>query len=589
MASPTTAASNRRQVPAWGGSALVLGWFAGLTILFTWPLSLHAAGYVVDRFGDNMQFVWLIGWFQKAIFQLHRLPLDVPQLNYPQGWNLARTEITPIQILMGLPFSMISGPVLGYNLVIMGTFLLSGLTAYFWVKRVTGDVWAALIAGTLFGFLPFRVAHFRAGHLNVAGTMWFPLYFMGIISLLAEKPKLRWAAPLTGISLGLVSMTSQYTFYMTVVVTLFVAGAYLLIWDRNRLRQTEFWRRVGVAVLWSLPLVAIGEYPFLSLVAGSKLPDRSIADVVNGSASLTDFFLPSTDHFLLGAWVADHFARDHWIEGSLYMGAVGLPLAVWGTIRGFRSSSHKRITLLLVLTFAVAFTLTLGTHLFWNESMVHVAIPGPLQGLLGRSVTSIPMPGYLMFKVFPFYAKMRTFKRTGILALLAVCALAGLGAHDLLGRVERRWRVGLAIGLLGLIVLDFYPGPFALVRVQPRPVDVWLASQPGEGAVAVFPFDREEDQILVYYSLINNKPFVGGFFNAYPPSQYLRIRPVMEGFPDEASLSELKALEVRYVLVDMTAISPSALAAIDKTSLHHGFVGQFGDMIVYRLPKDEED
>ena len=241
----------------WRRRGLVAGWFIALTIVFTWPLGIHAAGYVVDQFGDNMQFVWLIGWFQKAIFQLHRLPLDVPQLNYPQGWNLARTEITPIQILMGLPFSIVSGPVLGYNLVMMATFALSAVTAYAWVKRLTGDTWAAVIAGTLFGFLPFRVAHFRAGHLNVAGTMWFPLYFMGIAALLSDDRPPRWAAPMTGIALGLVSMTSQYTFYMTVVVTLFVAGGYMLIWDRSRLRQLAFWRRVGASVLWSWSSVSV--------------------------------------------------------------------------------------------------------------------------------------------------------------------------------------------------------------------------------------------------------------------------------------------------------------------------------------------
>jgi len=581
MANQTAQDSNWHQSPAWGRGALVLGWFVALAILFTWPLSLHAASHVVDQFGDNMQFVWLIGWFQKAIFQLHRLPLDVPQLNYPQGWNLARTEITPIQILMALPLSLLSGPVLGYNLVMMATFWLSGLTAYAWVKRLTYDTWAAIITGTLFGFLPFRVAHFRAGHLNVAGTMWFPLYFMGVFSLLAERPKIRWAAPLTGISLGLVSMTSQYTFYMTVVVTLFVAGLYLLIWDRARLRQAAFWRRVGTALLWSLPLVAVGEYPFLSLVAGSKLPDRSIADVVNGSASLTDFFLPSTDNFLLGPWVADHFARDHWIEGSLYMGAVGFPLAVFGVFRGLRSPSLKRVTLLLFLMFAVAFTLTLGTHLYWNEAMVHVVVPQPLQTLLGRSVTSIPLPGYLMFKVFPFYAKMRTFKRTGILALLAICALAGLGVHDLFTRVVGRWRLLVGVGVLALVVLDFYPGPFQLVRVERRPVDQWLASQFGEGAVAAFPFDLEQDQAQVYYSLINGKPFLGGFFNAYPPSQYLRIQPVMEGFPDEASLSELKKLGVRYVLVDMGAYADPA--GLDRTLVENGLgrEGTFGRETVY--------
>lgn len=561
---------------------LAAAWFAALAVVFTWPVSQNLSHSVVDQFGDNMQFVWLIGWFQKAVFQLHRLPFDVPQLNFPEGWNLARTEITPIQILLGLPFSLVDGPVLGYNLAMLATFALSGLAAYIWVRRLTGNPWAGLMSGTLFGFLPFHIAHFRAGHLNVAGTMWFPLFFMGCFSLLEETPRWRWAAPLAGVSFGLISLTSQYAFYMTAVVTLFAAGGYLLIVDRGRLRQRAFWAGVGAALLWSAPLVVLGEAPFASLAAGASLPDRSLADVVNGSASLTDFILPSTDHFLWGSWIASHFSRDHWIEGSLYMGAVGLPLAVWGWLRGAGQPNSRRVVWLLVLLFGVAAVLSMGTHLFWNEAMVHVRIPGPLQAFLGRTETAIPLPGYLLFKVFPFYAKMRTFKRAGILALLAVCVLAGIGADRLLARLSGRWVPLLGAGLLGLILLDFYPGPFErLQRVDPRPVDRWLASQPGDGAVAVFPFDLEQDQVQVYYSLLNGKPFLGGFFNAYPPDQYLRIRPIMDGFPDGVSLEELRALGVAYVLVNEPDYPQPSQIESALRSQGLSLAGRFGGIAVY--------
>jgi hypothetical protein len=557
-------------------------WFAALALAFTWPLSQHLGDSVVDQFGDNMQFVWLIGWFQKAIFQLHQWPFQAPQLNFPEGWSLARSEISPIQIVLGLPFSLLRGPVLGYNAAMLATFVLSGLAAYFWIRRMTGNAWAGLIAGTLFGFLPFHVAHFRAGHLNVAGTMWFPLFFMGGLSLLTESPRWKWAPPLAGLSFGLISLTSQYAFYMTAVVTLFAAGGYLLIWDRGKVRQRSFWTGVAAALLWSAPLVAFGELPYLSLAAGARLPDRSLADVVNGSASVSDFLLPATDHFLWGPWVADHFARDHWIEGSLYLGAVGFPLAVWGWLRGIKLPEIRRAAWLLGLLFVVGTVLTMGTHLFWNEAMVHVPVPVPLQPLLGRAETAIPLPGYVLFKIFPFYAKMRTFKRAGILALVAVCALAGVGADRLLARVPARWIPLLGMGLLGLIVIDFYPGPFEqLQRVAPRPVDQWLAAQPGDGAVAIFPFDLEQDQVQVYYSLLNGKPFLGGFFNAYPPAQYLRIRPVMNGFPDRTSLDKLQTLGVTYVLVDESRYPQVTQVESQVQAAGWSPAGRFDDIAVY--------
>ena len=46
------------------------------------------------------------------------------------------------------------------------------------------------------------------------------------------------------------------------------------------------------------------------------------------SASPTDFILPSTDHFLFGVWVMQHFDRSLWIEGTFYVGAAALALGI---------------------------------------------------------------------------------------------------------------------------------------------------------------------------------------------------------------------------------------------------------------------
>ena len=51
------------------------------------------------------------------------------------------------------------------------------------------------------------------------------------------------------------------------------------------------------------------------------------------------------------------------------------------------------------------------------------------------------------------------------------------------------------------------------------------------GAVAHIPFDEEGNQTQVYDTLVYQKPFLGGNFNANTPEQYARIQPVMEAFP----------------------------------------------------------
>ena len=65
-----------------------------------------------------------------------------------------------------------------------------------------------------------------------------------------------------------------------------------------------------------------------------------------------------------------------------------------------------------------------------------------------------------------------------------------------------------------------------------------------------YPFYLNDDQAGTYYTLYNEKPFIGGFFNAFPTEQYQRIRGVMDGFPSAESLKLAKDLDVSFFLVE---------------------------------------
>jgi hypothetical protein len=558
--------------------------FIALTVVMTWPLVLHMADSVVGQIGDNVYFVWMMAWFKRALFELHVSPINVPQLNYPEGWSLAYTEIAPSELALGFPASLIWGPVLGYNVALLLTFVLSGYFMYLWVRDLTGNIGAGLIGGTVFAFIPFRMAHFLSGHLNVAGTMWFPVFFMGLTDLLVGRRPRR-AIILTGLGLGLIALTTMYYLYMTLLVSGIGIAVFLLLFDRRGILDIQRWKRLLLSGAISAPMVLAGAFPFIQLAGQGGLPSRSIESVVAGSASVSDFFLPSTDHFLWGGWIADHLPRDHWMEGTLYLGAISLPLAFMGFFGLKADKRYRNLILLLVFVAGVAFCLALGINLHWLEQTVRVPVPTSLQGLLHREDLSIRLPGYYMFLYFPLYSRMRTFKRFAIFVLMALGLMAGLGASWLTDRFRSGLRTPLTLGILALVFLDFYPGPYtSFAKVQARPVDAWLASQPGQGVVAQFPFYEEEDQDQVYNTLVHGKPFLGGFFNAFPPPQYRRIRPVMDGFPDQASVDLLRELNVEYVIVDSTAYDdfPSIMVAIDELGLK--LTGTFGTDYVYGLP-----
>ncbi len=61
---------------------------------------------------------------------------------------------------------------------------------------------------------------------------------------------------------------------------------------------------------------------------------------------------------------------------------------------------------------------------------------------------------------------------------------------------------------------------------------------------------RSPARARCYFTLVHQKPFLGGDFNANQPEQYSRILPVMNKFPSPESVDLLRQLGVTYVVVD---------------------------------------
>jgi hypothetical protein len=573
-----------------------------VAVVFTWPLVTRMGNSLLGQIGDNIYFVWMIGWIKRALFELHVNPFNVWFLNYPEGWNMAYTEITPAMILLALPFSFIGGPTFAYNSAMLAAFCLSGLAMFIWVRRLTKRSDASLVAGLIFAALPFRMAHLLIGHLNLSGTMWLPLYFMGFLELLTGKlaPKpagrwgVQWGSILTaGIFLGLTALTSQYYFYMACILSGLIALVYLVFFDRARLGSGSFWKSIVAAGIIALPLIVAGVAPYIALNRAGGLPDRNLSIVRMYSASPTDFLLPSTDHFLWGQWIGSHFNREMWIEGTLYVGAVSIVLAILAFIKRKQIPNGWLISLMLWGA-GFAALLAMGTDLHWNGQSVVLHTPGFLKSLVHRDELPLLLPGYFLFLYFPFFAKLRALMRFGVFVLVFSSAMAGMGCAWLFQKINQpldlrkrsSWAPVMVVALLGLVFIDFYPGPYSqFAKVEARPVDYWLAAQPGNGAVIQFPFIKGEDQDQTYNTLVNGKPFVGGFFNAFPPAQYSRIKPIMANFPDSASVKMLPELGVQYVLVDQRDYQDIQSVRKAAEALGLRFVTQIGDNLVFEPGK----
>jgi hypothetical protein len=522
-----------------------------MSVVMTYPLIVKMGNAALGAGGgDGSYFIWLVAWYQKALFQLKISPLFAPYLNYPQGWNLATTDITPAMVALALPGSLLFGPTWGYNFAMLLSFVLSGWAMYLWVKHLTDDPWAGLVAGTVFAFLPFRMAHFIIGHLSLAGTQWFPFYFWGLFDLLKQE-KFSWKPVLmAGIAAGLIGLTSPYYVYMTMLMTVVFLLGFIIFKGYKRLKHAAFWKSLLAFGLLAALLVGVTMLPYLNLNAQNGLQSRPVEYLNRYSASPTDFVIPSIKQFLWGGWIDKTFNPEVFQEATLYIGAVAFVLAVIGWFKR-RQLRYPELVGIAILVALAGFVLALGMQPHWLGKLV-VSLPRILQPVFHQTdMPTVYLPAYYLYLYLPFFSKMRVMMRFGLFTLIFTSLMAGLGAYVLTKTATSRVRRWVGIGLLVLVFIDFYPGVLTGFRpTQARPVDTWLAAQPNSGALAQFPFDEESSQGQVYYTLVHQKPFLGGDFNTSPPEQYTRIRPVMDTFPSTESVALLRQLGVTYVVVD---------------------------------------
>lgn len=547
-------------------------YFCATTCFMTYPIAFHLKDSVIGGMGDDIYFVWLVRWYQKVFVGGNWHPFFNPWMNYPQGWNLSTTDTSLATALPGVPFSLWLGPIAGYNIAMLITFVFSGLFMYLWVHHLSHSQAAGLLAGTIFAFAPNHMAHFIAGHLNLCGIQWFPLYFWGLYDMLNPHQKFDWRSVLLmSFGLSAIAFTSMYYLYMTLLISAAFVLSYLFFTRFKFLRNKQFWLQLAVAVLIAIPFLYVALRPFISLSDAGVIASRSMEYASMYSASPTDFFIPSSDHFLWGKEISRLFDRSLWMEGSLYIGVVGFVLTLLALLQN-KNSNHRWLIWSGMIVIIVSFVLALGINLHWNNRVVIAQVPALLQPLLHRSTTVINLPDAWLFIHLPFFDKMRALMRFGTFALVFVPVLAGLGFNLIQKGLSTHKNTLLSTCCILIVFFDFYPGSYAgqLSQPQPRAVDLWLANQPGQGAVVQMPFIQSTDQAQLYYTLFYNKPFVGGFFNANQPPQYQNIQSTLDQFPEANSVELLRKLKVEYIVVDKNSYSD--FSAVQEMCSHLGLI-----------------
>lgn len=376
--------------------ALLVALYLGAGLLATAPQLGDAGSRFLARgtpvpgeaaAGDHLQaeyHLWLVGdqlargaapWRDPYTFR----PESSPRWNFG-GWPF------------GLPFwplAALFGPVIGWNLFVLLTYLAAGTFAYLWLRELALETGAAAVGGLVFALEPYRVAQ-SAGHLRGPISALLPLALWAFERSRRGSPW--WLA---GAAAAVASIPFSDVHLALGAIPFFLLYALLRGGRGGALLATA----PGV-----LAALVVGHYSTTGIGAGG----RSLREVTHYSATGLDF-------------VTRH--PRHGLESFVFLGWLTPLLALAGLALLFVARRFG-LAAALGIGAVVPMLLALGTHFPLYEPLWHHFPPLRYPRVPERQmpVACLCLAGLVAFAVARI---ARSFpKLVTVCYLLAVVALA---------------------------------------------------------------------------------------------------------------------------------------------------------------------
>jgi hypothetical protein len=587
----------------WRSILWVILAYALITVVVTYPVAFRlrsALAGAPDQ--DALQHLWISWWTEKALLDLGTSPAQASYLYYPDGTYHPMLWVTPYPQVVALPLQLLFGQVVAYNLHLLLSFVLTGLTTYLLCYYLTRNRSASFIGGLVFAFFPNRLSHATA-HLAQVVTYFFPLYALYLIKLCYPGRQFRgggggrasWRnAWLCGILLALsmlvnivhvayfiLPFTALLILYRIAVGKLREGEKGSLPGKRVKLGRSQIApagfaiqrpgggfvirreQKCGRVKLAGSPLHIVAAFAFAAMLTApfllpfawrslsGQLSYLRMAGTVDYSADLSGFFTPALSHPVWGrwpsfrTWAAAVIGRGNVLENTVYLGVVALLLAAWGARRRWREA---RFWLILGL---VALLLSLGPVL-----------------KIGGLQTSLPLP-YALLQRLPFYKWGRIPGRANETIVLPLAVLASLGIASLLEPLRRLRKPsqGWLTTLLSVLILFdcVVAWPFPAMEASVPGFYQRMAQEPRDFAVLDLPqwpiWLREASNRAMYYQTVHQHKIVGGYVWRLPEGleggikafQELVLPPVTEDMiprpSPEKALQVLNRCHIRYVVL----------------------------------------
>jgi hypothetical protein len=469
-----------------------------------WPATKHFGTHFAARaeaiqgeasVGDHLQAVyhlWLVGhqlehgnapWLDPWTFR----PESSPRVNFG-GWPF------------GLPYWPLwaaFGPVAGWNLLLLLTYLAAGGVTYLWLRELGLPRGAALVGGLAFELAPYRVAQ-SAGHLRGMIAVLLPL---ALWAFEQSRRGSRWWLVLAAVAIASIPFSDLHLALGAVPFFLLYAVC----------RSRDAWTLAGAVAGVALAVGAALLVSRLAISGSIASGGRSLGEVAFYSAEGLDF-------------LSRH--RRHGSESFVFVGWLTPLLALAGLVVLLRARRFG-LALALAVGVVVPTLLALGTHF-------------PLYSWLWDHFSPLRYP--------------RVPEREFPVACLAIAALVAFAVAAGASRFPRLVTTCYLVVLVALFVdLRLGTGAYRVARADPHNAAYTALNGLPPGRLLELPVlhpSVNHGSLYLYYDMQVRRQRPGGY-STLAPKRAANLALQLESLncgewrPGDAEL--LRRLGVRYI------------------------------------------
>jgi hypothetical protein len=530
-------------------------WHAGALLIFA-AIALivldHGQSLTTDIAGqgsDRYIFIWFLAWWPWAIAH-HASLLHTDLVWQPLGVFTFWVTSIPLLCLLAAPVTLLAGPILSYNLLVLAGPVLAAIAAYFLCLRLTRRPAASLVGGALFGFSPFEMAH-AAIAPNLAFSAAIPATLL--VALLRLQGELNQRRT---IILGAALLTAQFliSIEMFATLALFAGLAWLLACAWFAPWRQRLVHLAVDAVFAGLIAAVILSPCLLSMLAARHYPALPASWPYFFAADLANFLLPTRAIALGGALGPLPLHRALLAESY-----VGLPMLA--IIVLFARENAGRAARLLTTLFLLILLLSLGPGLWVAGHYTGLPLPW-------RLAVHLPLLADALPARFALYAA---------LAAAIVTALWLAAAPT-----PRRWALAL------LACAAWWPVPPAWTPIprttffQPGHVTASLGPNP---QILILPFATAGPAMLWQVQSGFGFRQTGGYLG-YPPAEMQKFPAVAQLFAGtqsagfDADLTRFCAATGTAAIIAGPGTPPPLLAQLRRL---HWPVRSDNDTLIFKV------